>query len=282
MKKFVKSVFIIPIIIIISIVLLIVGGVNRNDTLFKAGTIILTVAIPITMVIMVGVGLVLMITGKSDDNDNDKTKDDAASEREKEYNELKDVNTSYRYDNKVKESKYIARHAAKNYKNSTNKEKVFGWVFLSFLLSNIILTILFGFFNIKLGAIICFSLFVGTIIIAIIVNSIKEKISMSAKVYTKSKDREMVCGKVKNCLLSSTRSVGGGHGNSTSRITKVVYKVTVTAEEKDYIAFSEDFYEVDEPVVIAKLGGHRAAIVDIDKLREETQEKIKNLLNNND
>ena len=280
MRKFVLAVaIIIPLLFISGIALIIIGG-SQNESLALAGSMIMSLGLPITMVILVGVGLVIMITGGAKVNKNDDVIDDNEnddlSEKEKEYSNIVDINTSYGYENRAKSDNYVIQHSANIYKNSSTKEKILGWVFLSFLLLNVILALIFAFLGIKLGMYICFGLFGGTIIICAIGKFISEKVSMSAKIYTKSKKREILEGKVKHCFLSSSVSTGGGRNGShwhTERLVKVTYRVVVTANGKDYNAYTKDFYNTGDDVRIAVIGGKRAKIVS-----EEEIEKSESLL----
>ncbi|MDE6758521.1 MAG: hypothetical protein K2J89_04480 [Clostridia bacterium] len=286
MKKFMAFVYLIPVIFIIGLILIFVGSSNEGSQLAFVGTLILTVIMPIFMVILVGVGLASIITGKAkiengklvdnkeDVNDKNNDEDENTQKREEEYSNIKDINSSYGYENREREARYISQHSANIYKNSTLKEKVFGWLFLGFLLGSVILAFIFAFLNMVVGMIVCFALFGGTILITLIVKTIAEKVSMSSKIYTRSKTREIINGEVKNCFLSSTRAVGFGGGrdsrhSTTSRITKVVYRVTITANGSDYNAYSETFYEKGDSVVIAVIGKRQAKIVSEAELKEQ-------------
>lgn len=271
MRKFVLAVaIIIPLLFISGIALIVIGG-TQNEPLALAGSMIMSLGLPIVMVILVGVGLVIMITGGASVKKNDKgnEQDDNVSEIEKEYSNIAEINTSNNYiENRTKNAEYVGNHSANIYRNSSTTVKILGWIFLGFLLTNVILALIFAFFGNKLGMFICFGLFVGTIIISAICKFISEKVSMSAKVYTGSKKREVLDGKVKHCFLSSTKSVSVGSRHPISRVVDVTYRVVITANGKDYNAYTKDFYETGDDVKIAVLGGSRVKIVTEEELKE--------------
>ncbi|MDE7107680.1 MAG: hypothetical protein K2O39_05095 [Clostridiales bacterium] len=283
--------------IVLGIGLLIGGSLTDNQTAASIGGWVLSAGIPITMFVLVVVGLVLMITGKldlSDDkkssdgvspvgneqpdddedewvdigNDEDEPKDvvggeDSISgdEKKKEYKQLSDINTSRGYDSKIKEAEYMARHTSDAYKNSSAKEKVFGWLFFGFLITDFFMIMVFAFIRIFVGAIVCFCLFGGTILLAILITVIRQKISMSWGM-RKRKKREILDGVVKLCTVSSTTSTG----SRTVRINKVVYKVVITAGENEYTAYTEDYHDKGESIKFWKIGRSLAMIMNEDRL----------------
>ncbi|MDE5562634.1 MAG: secretory carrier-associated membrane protein [Clostridiales bacterium] len=188
--------------------------------------------------------------------------DSISGARQKEYKQLADINTSRGYASKIKQAEYIARNSADAYKNSSGKEKVFGWLFFGFLITDFFMIMVFAFIGIFAGAIVCFCLFSGTILIGLLVTVIRQKISMS--VGRKHKNRDMLDGVVKLCSVSSTTSTG----SRTVRINKVVYKVTITAGENEYVAYTEDYYDRGEKIKFCKIGKHLASIMDEDKLEQ--------------
>ena len=181
------------------------------------------------------------------------------SEREKEYAQIEDINSSYGYSSKIKEAEYISRHSANIYKNSSSKQKVLGGLFLGFLLTDFAMIMVFGFLNIWVGAIVCFCLFGGTILLAILITVIMQKISMSG---AGKKNGDALDGKVKLCAMSSSSSTGSEH---TTRIKSVVYKVTVEVEDREYSAYTKTFYETGDSVKIVPRGKHLATIVEDDE-----------------
>ncbi|MDE6028695.1 MAG: hypothetical protein K2F90_00020 [Clostridiales bacterium] len=200
-----------------------------------------------------------------DEDDWEDITDDEPSvspERKREYKQLSDINTSRGYSSKIKEAEYLARNSADAYKNSSTKEKVFGWMFFGFLITDFFMILVFGFIGNFTGAIVCFCLFGGTILLAILITVIRQKISMS--VGRKHKNREMLDGVVKLCTVSSTTSTG----SRTVRINKVVYKVVISAGDNEYVAYSEDYYDRGEKIKFCKIGKHLASIMDEDKMEQ--------------
>ncbi len=187
----------------------------------------------------------------------------SGGEREKEYKRLADINTSRGYNSKIKEAEYIAQHTSNAYKNSSAKQKVFGWMFFGFLITDFFMIMVFAFLGILVGAIVCFCLFGGTILLAILITVIMQKISMSWG-SRKRKNREMLDGVVKLCTVSSTSSTG----SRTVRVNKVVYKVTITENENEYTAYTEDYYETGDKIKFCKIGKRLASIMDEDKLEQ--------------
>lgn len=270
MRKLAKLSIIVLIPIVLGLVLNIVGGNTDNKQMAHIGQMILSYGVPVTMFLLVVIGLILMITGKGADDNSSKNNepngnqsDKQKSETEREYSQIADVNSSYRYTSRLKQGDYIGRHAANNYKNSTFKEKILGWLFFGFLMTDFALIFLFGYLRNLTGVIICFSVFAGTIAIAIVTKVILERTSMRAK-FDKSKDA-VLYGEVKACLLSSVSSVSGAHSHSTTRITGVVYRVIIIAQDSEYTAYSRNFYETGETVAFFTRGGNRATIItDVD------------------
>ena len=184
---------------------------------------------------------------------------------------INDINNSNYYENKLNNAKFSARHAANNYKNTSTKGKVFGTLFLVLILADVVLAIIFFYFNIIIGALICIGVFAAAILTSMIVVKTAERRSLKFDV-NKLNDTRIYCGEVKACMLSSSTSVGDsdrGH----SRITGVVYKVIVEYEGNSYTAFSRDFYENGEKVRFAILGKNRAGILTGDFGKEDQGEE---------
>lgn len=182
-------------------------------------------------------------------------------EREKEYAALNDVNTSYGYSSRYKEAEYNAMHAANAYKNAKPKERILGWIFGGFLLIDFFMIMVFAFLRIFVGMIVCFCIFGGTILTAILVTVIRQKISMSGGL-SKNKHREALDGVVKLCTVSSTTSSGSGR---TTRINKVVYRVVISANDSEYTAYTTDFYETGDKLKFGVIGKSMATIIEDDE-----------------
>ncbi len=270
MKKLIRLSLIALLPLVVGIVLMFAG--SSNEQVFDIGMKILTFGEPFVMFACVVIALIMMITGKLGDDqdkttitDADSNSTDSASEKEVEYGKLEDINTSRGFSSRIKSGMYIMDHVAHNYENSSTKEKVFSWLFFGFLMTNFALILVFGFLQLLAGAITCFALFVGTILIALVVKVILEKTSKNIDM-SKHSIQEIVSGKVKACLFSSSSSVGA----RTTRVTNVTYRVIVVANDHEYTAYTNDFYETDQSVDIIILGKHRAFIVD-DVTKEEME-----------
>ena len=299
MKKLAKLSLLVFIPIIAGVVCLIAGSYTDNGTLAYVGTFILTAGIPATMFILVVVGLVLMMTGrlgdyksnaKSSPNRDDTSdrslssvntpaadvveqKQQAATtgERNREMSDIEAINSTYGAENRRRLGEYEIRHVSDRYKKSTSKEKVLGWLFFAFLITDFALILVFAFCGIMIGALVCFCIFGGTIIISLIVTKIVEHRSMRVKL-DPSKKQNLVAGVVRTCVMSSSTSTGGSKYRSTERIVSMIYRVTVTADGKDYTAYTDKFYETGESVAVIIIGKRSASIVSVAELREKTAE----------
>lgn len=268
MKKLFKLISIVLIPIIVGLILVIVGGKTDNDKVAYAGRIVLSVGIPVSMIISVVVGLVLIITGRGEGKKNDNPLDKSVSETEREYSEIEGVNSSYCYESRLREAEYLSRHAAENYKKSTNKQKVLSGLFLGFLIADFALILVFAFLRMMVGVIVCFSVFAGTIIICFIVVKLTQKTSMLVK-KSKIQKADILIGEVKACLLSSTASTGGTETGSRTRIVNVIYRVIVNVQGKEYVAYSDRFFETGDFVYIVLRGNHYASIIDSQLVQQD-------------
>ena len=268
-KLLTKAAFFATGVFLLTLILYIVASNSGNSKFEHISKIILNLGMPLFLVLVVTVVLIMIITGKTSDND----KDEEKRTQQDESNEIQGINSSKGYENRYREAEFIGNHAARNYANSTIKEKILGWLFLGFLISTIMLAFVFLYLRISIGFIICWCVFVGTIIISGIVKAIIEKISFgSAKPERKHKDSNkpqkqpiLMCGNVVSCLLSSSTSVSTGERNLySSKITSVVYRVKIAVEDKTYTAYSNKFYEKGELVLIKVLKRKLVSIIDFD------------------
>lgn len=260
MKKLSKLSLIVLIPLICGIALIVIGSYGGNEAVLRVGQAVLTFGMPITVISLVVIGLVMMITGKlSDSDDSDGVK---PMSKKREQSDIQDVNTSRGYKSRRKSGEYMARHVSNNYKYSTSKEKVLGWLFFGFLITDFLLIFVFGILKSIVGVIVCFSLFVGTILLSLIIKIIVEKISMRVK-GDDLDDKEVFKGTVEACLMSSTTSTGGRY---TTRIEKVVYRVLVDYDGEQYTAYSENYYEEGDEVFFVVRRKNLISIVDSDKV----------------
>ena len=299
MKKLAKLSLLVFVPIIAGIVCVVVGNTGGNSTVANVGVIVLSAGIPATMFILVVVGLVLMITGKLGDGksnaessstappiadasdvptastksvtDSDPAEwnvQRATGEIDREMSDREEINSAYGFKSRYKYGEYQMRHTADNYKRASSKDKVLGWLFFAFLMIDFALILVFAFCRIMIGAIVCFCLFGGSIIAALIVTKAVEYRSMRVKL-DPSEKQNVVGGAVVSCFVSSSTSTGG---RRTTRIVNVVYRVVVNVDGKDYTAYSDSFYETGEHVAVIIIGKRSASIVPIEELREKTAE----------
>ncbi len=156
---------------------------------------------PVTMFLIVVIGLILMITGRLDLNNSREEKREKISSSQKEENEkIEEVNSSYGYQSNRKYAKYLAGHVSNNYKNSTFKEKILGWLFFGFLMTDFAFIMIFAFLGINIGTYICFGLFAGTILISLVIKKILEKRSIKV-CEEKLENYQKLVGKVKASFI---------------------------------------------------------------------------------
>lgn len=270
MKKLVKLSFIILIPLVAGIALVVLGGYTGDENIIRIGEAVLSIGLPTTMFLLVVIALVLMITGKL--SDNDKT-DDQPKTREQEHSDIQDVNSSRGYESHRKSDAYMIGHVANNYKHASPKEKVLGWLFFGFLMTDFFMILVFLFIRNTTGVMVCFILFVGTILVSLIAKVIVEKISMRVNP-DKLAGKEVFKGTVTACMLSSTTSVGGSKRRHTTRIIGVVYRILIEREGEQYTAYSDKFYEEGDEVFFVVRHKKLVAIVDADKVRKQDDTKF--------
>lgn len=270
MKKLTKLSLIVLIPLVLGIALVVIGGHNSDEKMIRIGEAVLSYGLPITMFSLVVIGLILMITGRTSD---DKMNGEQPKTKEQEATDIADVNSSHGYESHRKSDEYMAGHLAENYRNSTPKEKVLGWLFFGFLMGSFALIFVFGALRNITGIIVCLGLFCGTIFISLIVKVILEQISMRVNL-RKLDGKETFKGVVTACLLSSTTSTGGSHRRHTTRITGVVYRVNIEHDGQQYTAYSRNYYEQGEGVFFIVRHRSLVAIVDEDKVAKVDDTKF--------
>lgn len=185
----------------------------------------------------------------------DKTRDAAAEEAER----IADINTSYGYDNKIKEAEHQISHIKRAYKHSSGGDKVKSFLLLGFLLTDFFMIIVFAALRIFVGSIVCFVLFGGTIIVLFIVVKIKEHISVSTNFDRKAYERKLAT--VVTCVMSSSTSAGG----RSSRISSITYRVQLDIDGNTYNAYSRTFYADGETIEVwLKKNGSTVKIIEPD------------------
>ena len=293
MKKLTKLAFLVPVPLILGFILNIVGNKNGNTLMMKIGVGLMSYGTPIIMFILVVIGLILMITGRLSDDSGKNTQPteqreetpaqnfDAAPEKsvedipafnaeknavEEEEEKIADINSSYGYDNKMKLAQYQMDHTANAYKNSSSRDKVLGWLFFGFLMADFAMIMVFAFLGIMIGALVCFCIFGGTILLSLIIKIILEKTGISAR---KRKGVEYITceGIVKACVLSSMGSTGGSRRNSTQRVHSVTYRVIIIVDGREYNTYSKQFYEQGERITVSVRKDGKGGVIIENKIR---------------
>ncbi|MDE7087353.1 MAG: hypothetical protein K2O67_04075 [Clostridia bacterium] len=283
MKKLAKLCFLVPVPLIVGFILLMVGNHVGNPQLAQAGGMLMSYGTPAIMFILVVVGLVLMITGKLSDDTSKSSGTQSydadgrstgkplseidmdgkakVTAEEKEAEKIDDINSSYRYDSRNKLAEYQMDHVANAYASSNGREKVLGWLFFGFLMTDFAMILVFAFIGVYVGMFICFGIFGGTIIISLIVKIILEKTALSGRL---RKNVEYVSreGIVKACFLSSMTSTGGSRRSSTVRVHSVTYRVIIIVDGREYSTYSRICYDVGQKlwVTVRKDGGRGIVI----------------------
>ncbi len=268
MKKLKILSLFVPVPFILGLALFIIGSCTGNAALAQAGISIMFYGTPIIMFFIVVIGLVMLISGRWSLNDGKKQSEDSGSAAETESRKIEDINSSYGYDSQLKSAQFQTEHVANNYKNSSRGDKIKGWLFFGFLMTDFFLIMVFAFLGIYIGMYVCFGIFGGTILISLIVKIILEKTSMSQK-FSPDKYVETV-GTVRACMLSSTGSVGGGRHSSTVRVTSVTYRIIIDVDGETFNAYSKTPYDEGAVVEVAvkRNGGKQAKIISEDGGRE--------------
>ena len=246
----------------------ILQGVGSGEV-ERAGTIIMSYGTFITAVVIFVIGMVMMATGKLNDDENSDRlgrpvseidvksskpieKSDEALEVSslEEERKLDDVNSSDGYESKLKYAGYVAEKSAEIYRNSSKIKKVLGWIYFAFLVVNFTLTPIFFSLGIFIGGYICMGLFTATLIISIIVKLIIVNTGLSGATHKKREDWVIVKGTVKSCELAGVTSTGGETHRSSVRVTGAAYKVTATADGRDFYGYSKRVYGKGDSVNI--------------------------------
>lgn len=182
------------------------------------------------------------------------------SQREREQNALNAINDSEQFVSRVNMANYEMQHVREGMRNAPKMGIVIGITSFLLLVADLIIATVLLIKGIWIGAIVCAALFGDVIIIAFISTAVSRAIAMNGNI---SRAKKIIEGKVKTCFTSGTTTVksGGSHGQRL-RVTGVTYRVVVSADGKEYGAFSKRFYETDETITVAVMGKKRAKIVD--------------------
>lgn len=164
--------------------------------------------------------------------------------RESEREAIEKINSTYCSENRMAMAEHQLRHisAARNSGAQGKNAKLFGILLIIWLLGAFAGIIICAMFHAMVGVFICMGIFAGTIIICIVVITIRQKISMSDKYYDPTDVRK---GEVISCTVSSQTSTGGRH---YSRVMSVVYRIAVEVDGEQKVAYSRSVYEAGEEV----------------------------------
>ncbi|MDE6790207.1 MAG: hypothetical protein K2J61_00640, partial [Clostridia bacterium] len=142
MKKLTKLSFLVPVPFLVGLALRITGTYTDNQGLARVGTGIMIYGTPIIMFILVVIGIIMMTTGKLSDKKSDVTFGESAEEsseegqKSEEEKALEDINSSYGYESKMKLAEYQMDHVANAYANSSKGNRIKGWLFFGFLMTD--------------------------------------------------------------------------------------------------------------------------------------------------
>ncbi len=239
------------------------------------GFIILSIGVPVCIFVLVVVGLILMITGRlggssyssetpTSTDSEAATPNSADSEtsfgRKEEIDELNAINSSYGYESRIRSGEYHARHVANNYRFAKDREKIFGWLFFGFLMTDFALIVVFAILNILIGSIVCFAIFGGTILISLIVKIILEQLSLRGG-KPNADGSNVLNGVVLFCVFSSSTSTSGSRRYHTTRIIGVKYRLAIEADGKQYFAYTRDYFEEGEAVSFVIVKGKLVSVI---------------------
>ncbi len=253
--------------VVIGLALIIASIVSGNGTIMYVGIATLfggsfLVAIITTLVVIIGVA-----RGDKTDNGSRSTHDKKASDasgtlsdddridaREKEYESLANINSTYGYDNKLAQAEHQISHIKKAFKASNGSERAKGCTFAFFFVGSFLGCAIGGMVLLSMDhtvpGILVFLCSFLIIIGALVVVKIKEHLSMSTKY--KPEDYTRKTGRVTLCVMSSS-TVAGEHN---ARVTSMTYRVGLEIEGKTYNAYSSNYYNEGEvlPVLLHKKG----------------------------
>ena len=270
MKHLFRMALPLPVMTVAGFVMMI-AGTGRSDIVAFIGVTLLTKVVPVYLYVCVVVGLSLAIMGKlgpktTDEEVNDFLGDDVvfdengnvmqstdAESAETDESTVKRNGRGGRYQRQMEAAQVEIDQLSEAYRKSSSKQRILGLIFFYFLMADFGLILLFGLFlQNMVGALVCAGIFVGTIIIAIIVNIIQQKISMSPKAL-KKKNVKILEGTILSCTVASTTSVN-------NRVTKIVYYVVIgCADGQEYKGYCKEYFNEGASVTFADIGRFRAS-----------------------
>ncbi len=146
-------------------------------------------------------------------------------------------------DNSLEQSVQEIRMVTDTWKNSDRADKIKGTLFLLFFLGCIIGFVICMFIGQMIAGFICFGLGMAEILIALIVVKLKEHFSLHF--HSKGSYRQATAT-VLGTSLSSQSTTGKRHKS----ILHTTYKVHLRIENENRIAYSKEYYETGDKVMV--------------------------------
>ena len=276
MKKLIKLSLLVPVPFVLGLILNLVGGSTDNAMLTKVGVGLMAYGTPAIMFILVVVSLIMIITGRWSLNDAKPVSRNEGFPAEEqpaaEESETRNP-TELRHGpiSDIELGVYQAEQSANIYRMSSRGDKIKGWLFFGFLITDFALCMVFIFLHIMVGFFVCCGIFAGTIILSLIVKVILEKTSMSRRI---NYDKYDECqGVVKACVISSMTSMGGTRNYSL--VSSVNYRVVIIVDGQEYNAYSKRTYAAGDIVTVAvKKNGKGVAKIIESEQDERTEANI--------
>ena len=254
-----------------------IGGTNHNNpTVAFVGKILLEAVVPGVMFILVisilmwkyvicprrktDTKATMDETTEANEADEPTPNEQIPSQREREQNMLNAINGTRGFASRAKLAEYESDHVAEGMKHAPKWGIILGLTCFFSLFALLIVATILLIKRIFVGAIVCAAI-VGVVLITTLIVMIVSRAKATNGDISKAK--KITEGKVKACFMvgmAETRTPFG-HGE-TVRVQGVTYQVIVIADDKEYRAFSKQFYETDETVTIAVMSKYRAKIVE--------------------
>ena len=198
--------------------------------------------------------------------DGQENQTDARDEEEKQ---IEKINSTYGAENQYETARYHIKHASNAYRLSNRKEKILGFLLVGVLLAlfaGVPISMSTG--HIVLGF-VCLGGFAGIIILAMVIVTVRQRISMSGKGYDPLSAKK---GRVIACTLSGQSSVN-------DRITSTVYKVRIDVDGEEKIAYSWEYYNQGDEIFVLSHKKRKNPVSIIDKPEEpfDVQERLAEL-----
>ena len=188
-----------------------------------------------------------------------------ASQREREQAMIESVNSSSHFESRANMANYEMQSVMEGMRHAPKWGIVLGFTFFFLLAADLIVATVLLINHIFVGAIVCAALFAVIVITTFIAMTISRSRALNGDI---SKAKKIIEGIVITCFMVGTTTVRSGGSRyqhnmgETVRINDITYCVKISADGKEYTAFSNQFYEKCQKVTIAVMGKRRAKIVD--------------------